>query len=102
MDPASGAKKVVQVTIFNQTYTLRAPGDPLEIQELARQIDGLMESIASRSTDSDGSRIAVLACLHLADRLRAVERQLEDLRQRVEQKSEQLSLLLDQTLGDRP
>lgn len=98
MDPGGAEKKVVRVTIFNQSYTLRAPGDPREIEELARQIDGLMESIASRSGDSETSRIAVLACLHLADRLRTLERQLANLTERVERKSEQLSLVLDQAL----
>ena len=98
MDPGGAEKKVVRVTIFNQSYTLRAPGDPREIEELAKQIDGLMESIASRSGDSEASRIAVLACLHLADRLRTLERQFANLTERVEQKSEQLSLLLDQAI----
>ena len=102
MDPGGAEKKVVRVTIFNQSYTLRAPGDPREIEELAKQIDGLMESIASRSGDSEASRIAVLACLHLADRLRTLERQLANLTERVERKSEQLSLLLDQAIeGER-
>ena len=98
MDPGGAEKKVVRVTIFNQSYALRASGDPHEIEELARQIDGLMESIASRSGDGEASRIAVLACLHLADRLRALERQFATLTERVEQKSEQLSLLLDQAI----
>jgi cell division protein ZapA len=98
MDPGSAEKKLVRVTIFNQTYSLRAPGDPREVEELARQVDGLMESIASRSGDNDASRIAVLACLHLADRLRTLERQFSSLTERVERKSEQLSLLLDRAI----
>ena len=98
MDPGGAEKKVVRVTIFNQSYTLRASGDPREIEELARQIDTLMERIGSQSGDSDTSHIAVLACLHLADRLRALERQLANLTERVERGSEQLSLLLDQAI----
>ena len=98
MDSGGAEKKVVRVTIFNQSYTLRAPGDPREIEELAKQIDALMESIASRSGDSDASRIAVLACLHLADRLRVLERQFANLSERVERKAEQMSLLLDQAI----
>jgi cell division protein ZapA len=102
MDPGGAEKKVVRVTIFNQSYTLRASGDPREIEELAGQVDRLMDSIASRSGDSDASRIAVLACLHLADRLRTLEGQLASLTDRVERKSEQLSLLLDQAIeGDK-
>ena len=66
----------------------------------AHQIDSLMESIAAKSGDSDASRVAVLASLHLADRLRAVEKELEDLKRRVEEKSTQCALLLDQALED--
>lgn len=101
MDPGGAEKKVVRVTIFNQSYTLRASGDPREIEELAGQVDRLMDSIASRSGDSDASRVAVLACLHLTDRLRTLEGHLASLTDRVERKSEQLSLLLDQAIeGD--
>ena len=101
MNSGGAVNKPVRVSIFNQTYALRSSGDPREIEELARQIDSLMESIAAKSGDSDASRVAVLASLHLADRLRAVEKELEDLRRRVDEKSTQCALLLDQALEDR-
>jgi cell division protein ZapA len=103
MDSGETQKRPVRVTIFNQPYTLRSSGDPREIENLARFVDDLMESIASKSGDAEASRVAVLACLHLADRLRALERELAELRQRVEEKSAEYSLLLDQALegGDR-
>lgn len=91
-------KRTVQVTIFHQTYTLRSAGDEREIQELADSIDQLMASIAAKSANPDSLRVAVLACLHLADRLRSMERELTELRQRVDQKSEQFRLLLDQAI----
>jgi cell division protein ZapA (FtsZ GTPase activity inhibitor) len=100
MDSGGAGKRPVRVSIFNQTYTLRSSGDSREIEELARQIDSLMESIAAKSGDGDASRVAVLASLHLADRLRAVEKELEDLRRRVEEKSTKCALLLDQALED--
>ena len=43
----------------------------------------------------------MLACLHLADRLRSLEGELGDLRRRVDQKSEQFRLLLEQALDDK-
>lgn len=98
MDSGPAEKKPVRVTIFGQSYTVRAPGDPREIEELARLIDELMAGIASRTGDSEPSRVAVLACLHLSDRLRAVERELEGLKQRIQNKSIEFSLLLDQAL----
>ena len=57
-----------------------------------------MSAIASRSPNADSLRVAVLACLQLADRLRRPEREIAQLRQRVDQKSEQFRLLLDQAI----
>jgi cell division protein ZapA len=58
----------------------------------------LMTSIALRAGNVDANRVAVLACLHLADRLRSMERELGELKDRVEQKSRQFSVLLDQAI----
>ncbi len=98
MDSGGSEKKPVRVTIFNQHYTVRAQGDPREIEELARLIDDLMASIASRTGDSEPARVAVLACLHLADRLHVLERELSQWKQGVEHKSKELSSLLDHAL----
>ena len=94
-------KHTVQVTIFHQTYTLRTSGDEEEVQQLADTVDRLMSAIAARSASADSLRIAVLACRHLADRLRSIENELAQLRQRVEEKSERFRLLLDQALAGR-
>lgn len=99
MDSGNPGKKQVRVTIFNQTYSLRTAGEESETQELAHSVDELMLNIAKRSGNIDSSRIGVLACLHLADRLRALENDLQSLQDRVGQKSRDFSLLLDQALS---
>jgi cell division protein ZapA len=91
-------KQAVQVNIFHQTYTLRTAGNEQEVQELADSVDELMNAIAARSASADSLRVAVLACLHLADRLRSLERELNQLKQRVEEKSQEFRLLLDQAI----
>jgi cell division protein ZapA len=93
-----GGKQAVQVTIFHQSYTLRASGDEREVVELADTVDQLMNTIASRAGNADSLRVAVLACLHMADRQRSLERDLAALKQRVEAKSEEFGLLLDEVL----
>jgi len=93
-------KQPVRVTILSQPYTLLATGEPREVEELARQVDELMLSIAARQPNADSTRIAVLACLHLADRLHGLERDLARLKERVERKSEQFAVLLEQALGE--
>jgi cell division protein ZapA len=99
MDPADTPKQSVRVIIFNQTYTLSTAGDPAETRELAQSVDDLMSSIARRAGNLDSARTAVLACLHLADRLRQVEKELDRLRDSVNHKSRDFAILLDEALG---
>ena len=91
-------RKTVRVTIFNQTYNLAATDEEGEVEALAQSIDELMTGIATRAGNVDGNRVAVLACLHMADRLRSMERELAELRGRVEEKSRQFSMLLDDAI----
>lgn len=100
MDSTDTNKRTVRVNIFNQTYTLSTAGDARDTEELAQQVDDLMSSIARRAGNLDTTRTAVLACLHLADRLRTVERQLEALRTGINEKTRDLAILLDQAVAD--
>ena len=92
-------KQAVQVNIFHQTYTLRTAGNEQEVQELADSVDQLMNAIAARSASSDSLRIAVLACLHLADKLRTLERDLDRLKHRVDSKSVEFAGMLEQLIA---
>jgi cell division protein ZapA len=89
-------KQPVRVTILNQLYTLRAAGDPREVEQVARSVDELLHSIADRAPSADPTRIAVLGCLHLADQLRTLEHDLAALRRSVNYKTEKLTELLGQ------
>jgi cell division protein ZapA len=91
-------KSPVRVTILNQPYTLLAGEDPREVQELAHSVDELLHSIAAKATSADSTRIAVLACLHLADRLHTIEEDLASLKERVGQKTEEFAGLLERAL----
>ena len=98
MSAVPSDKKTVRVFIFNQPYSLVATGDPSEVEELAASLDQLMNNIAARAGTNDSTRAAVLASLHLADRLRNMERELNSLRQKIDEKSKQFSILLDQVI----
>ena len=91
-------KQPVRVTILSRPYTLLATGDPREVEEVAANVDELMLSIAAKAPNADSTRIAVLACLHLADKLRMLERDLNQLRARVDQKSVEFAGMLEQLL----
>ena len=81
-------KKTVRVNIYNQAYSLVTTGEEADVEELAHRVDDLMNNIA-RGSNTDASRIAVLACMHLADELRTAE-----------SKHRTLSRLLEETLAE--
>lgn len=84
------AKQPVRVTILSRPYTLRTAGDPHDVEALAASVDELMLNIASKAPNADSTHIAVLACLHLADRLREAENTLKEVKERVGRKLDQL------------
>ncbi len=92
-------KQPVRVTILSRPYTLLASGDPREVEEVAASVDELMLSIAAKAPNADSTRSAVLACLHLADKMRSLERDLTRLKNRVDRKSEALAGMLAQALA---
>jgi cell division protein ZapA len=100
MDSGGSEKKPARVTIFHQPYTLRSSGEPGELEELARSVDALMSSIASKTGEGDPARVAVLACLHMADRLGAMERRLAELKQRIDDTNEKFTVLLERALEE--
>ena len=91
-------KQPVRVTILSRSYVLRTADDPRHVEAVASSVNDLMLSIASRAPSADSTHIAVMACLHLADRLRSAEVELTNLKQRVDRKSEELASLLDQLI----
>jgi len=102
MDAPDKSKQTVRVTIFNQSYSVSTSGDPRDTEELAGEVDELMSSIARRAGNLDTTRTAVLACLHMADRLRAAERELGRLKDEVSHKSRDFAILLDQVFENDP
>ena len=96
--PDSREKQTVRVSILNQTYTVSTAGDPRHTESLAREVDELMSAIARRAGNLDTARTAVLACLHLADQLSAVEKELGTLRESILHKTRNFASLLDSAI----
>ncbi len=102
MENAHAEKQTVRVTILSRSYTLRTSSHPREVEAVAASVDELMLSIAGKAPDADSTRIAVLACLHLADRVRALEGELAGVHQyrdRLNEKTERVAGLLDQLIA---
>ena len=94
-EQAGAERKVVRVIIFNQPYTLRVSGPEGETEALAVAVDQIMNQIATRAGTGDPARIAVLAALHLADRVRQLEEEIESFHERTRDLDERISALLD-------
>lgn len=102
MDSVVPDKQSVRVNIYNQSYTLRASGGAAETAALAARVDELMSAIASRTGTSDPARVAVLACLHLTDRLQSLERQVAHIQDWCSTKPGTLSAMLDEVIDPNP
>ena len=98
MDGNTPDRQQVRVTILSRPYTLLASGDPREVEEVAAGVNDLMLSIAAKMPNADTTRIAVLACLHLADKLRSIERDLHQFKARIDRKSEEFAGMLEQLI----
>ena len=98
MESSTPEKQSVRVTILSRPYTLLAAGDPREVEAVAASVNDLMLSIAAKVPNADSTRIAVLACLHMADKLRSLERDLNLLKERVDRKSVEFAGMLEQLM----
>jgi len=98
MESPPPEKQTVRVTILNRQYTLRAAGDPRDIERAAAQLDDLLLALAAKAPNADSTHIAVLACLHLADKLTALDREMEALRRSVNQKSEKCRGMIEELI----
>jgi len=99
MQTNTSEKQQVRVTILSRPYTLLASGNTRDVEEVAASVNDLMLSIAAKVPNADSTRIAVLACLHLADKLRTLEHDLHSLKERVDRKSEEFAGMLEQLLA---
>jgi cell division protein ZapA (FtsZ GTPase activity inhibitor) len=89
----------VQISIFGQEYSVKAPADPEYIKKIAEFLDEKMREVQSGfSTTQSSTRIAILAGMNITDELFNA-RQSGDLNNNdVEQKISSLIDLIDDTL----
>jgi len=88
----------VTVEIYDQLYHL-AGNNAEHIKELAHQVDTKMRAVAAHGRTADSLRVAVLAALNLADEL-SQARSADPAQGHA--RASNLSLLLDEALGDEP
>jgi cell division protein ZapA len=99
--PDPNEKIAVRLSIYNQEFSLIVGSEQAaaDLESAADEVDQLMTTIA-RSGNMDATRVAILACLHLQDRVRSLEQEFEQMKTHVEDRSRKLSDLLDEVVPD--
>ena len=95
----SSERQAVRVTIFSRQYTVRSSGDRHEVEALAAKVDQLMHAIAERFPSADSTHIAVLACLHFADQVRDLDRELQQSKESLDTKAQKFAGMLEQLIA---
>ncbi len=94
--------QIVNVKIYNQTYTIRAgDGNAERTQQLAALVDERMREISKSGLTSDSLKLAILAALHIADELDKANGKYDELNQTLVDRSNECAAMLDQLLKDK-
>ncbi|UCG38130.1 MAG: cell division protein ZapA [bacterium] len=87
----------VDVEIFGKVYTVRGDKDPEYVRRVAEFVDRKMREISQVTDTVSTSRIAILACLNIADELMSMLEESEQLRTRMKE----LTSRVEAALGAR-
>ena len=89
----------VQISIFGQEYSVKAPADPDYIKKIAESLDGKMREVQSGfSTTQSSTRIAILAGMNITDEYFTARQSDESDSSEAEQKISSLIELIDDSL----
>ena len=89
----------VQISIFGQEYSVKAPADPDYIKKIAEYLDDKMREVQSGfSTTQSSTRIAILAGMNITDELFTARQSDESVSSEVEEKISSLIELIDDSL----
>ncbi len=86
----------VDVEIFGKVYTVRGDKDPDYVRRVAEFVDRKMREIAQVTDTVSTSRIAILACLNVADELMTMLEESEEIKTRMKNLTRRIEENLDQ------
>lgn len=95
---AESAEQLIQVEIYNQTYSIRSDGDNDYILGLAEYVDRKMREIASGTMTVDSLKVAILASLHIADELHQAQSTQSQIDSQLASRSAECAEMLDRVL----
>lgn len=98
-DKKSTGAHLVPVTIYGQTYSLRADDDPGYVERLADYVDKRVREVAERTRTADTGKLFVLAALNIADDLHQLKRLSRTGSRGLDSRAERIESLLDEALA---
>ena len=95
----SEENNTVQISIFGQEYSVKAPADPTYIKKIAEYLDEKMREVQSGfNTTQSSTRIAILAGMNIVDELFEAKKKGESNSGEVEEKISSLIELIEENL----
>jgi cell division protein ZapA len=91
---------LVSVTIFGQSYSLRADEDGNYVEDLARYVDSQMKTLSESTGTSEPLRVAVLTALNIADELHKLRERQQAAEEEVEATARDLATALSESLRE--
>ena len=89
----------VQISIFGQEYSVKAPADPTYIKKIAEYLDEKMREVQSGfSTTQSSTRISILAGMNIVDELFTARKEGDSTSGEIEEKISTLIELIDDNL----
>ncbi len=89
------SNQVTSVRIYNQTYQIRSGDDPDYVERLAEYVNERMTEVSELTPTVDSFKVAVLSALNIADEYFSTKEKLNNFEEKVREKSEKMSKLLE-------
>jgi len=88
----------VQITVRGRKYTVRSDEDDVDLNLIAKYVDGKMLEISRRSSTFDEYTIAMLAALNIASEFERFKREVDDELQLIDREVASTAVLLEAAL----
>ena len=89
------AKRLVQLHIGGQRYSVKSDADETYVRVLAGHVDEQLQEVGQSSRAVPTQKLLVLAALTIADELFSERRKRAELKRRVKEKSQEVLAYLD-------
>jgi cell division protein ZapA len=92
-------KKIVKLSIFGTTYTLKTDADEAYVKNIAETLDHQLSDIASKNPDLPSIKITILCLIELMDDLLKTKSKLNTIEQDYSDKTKELISKIDAQLS---